>query len=147
VLLFSPAAAAIPDVAARAIYLGSTAAVLLVVVANLRIPGAPVLALGAGANLAAIAANGGVMPADPAALAAADIALDGPSNSAVIAEPALRPLTDIFHLPAAVPFANVFSIGDVLIGLGVAIAIAAAMRRSPNVTPDPGPRNQSSDPG
>jgi hypothetical protein len=29
------------------------------------------------------------------------------------------------------PLANVFSVGDVLIGLGIAIAIAAGMRRTP----------------
>jgi hypothetical protein len=43
-------------------------------------------------------------------------------------EPALRPLTDVFAIPSAVPLANVFSIGDVLIGLGLATAIALAMR-------------------
>ena len=146
VLLFSPIGAAIPDLAGRVAYLLSTAAVLVVVIANVRIPGAPVIAAGAAANLAAIAANGGVMPADPTALAVAGIALDGPSNSAVVATPALRALTDIFAIPAAVPLANVFSVGDVLVGLGVAIAIAAAMRRSPNVMPPTGPRNQSSAP-
>jgi hypothetical protein len=51
------------------------------------------------------------------------------SNSTILAEPALRPLTDIFVLPAWVPFTNVFSIGDVLIALGVVIVIVSAMRR------------------
>ena len=46
----------------------------------------------------------------------------------VTADPVLRPLTDIFVLPAAFPFANVFSVGDVLIGIGVAATIAIAMR-------------------
>jgi hypothetical protein len=32
-------------------------------------------------------------------------------------------------MPAWAPFANVFSIGDVLISVGLAWAIAAAMRR------------------
>jgi hypothetical protein len=32
-------------------------------------------------------------------------------------------------LPAWVPFTNVFSIGDVLIALGVVIVIVSAMRR------------------
>ena len=53
----------------------------------------------------------------------------GFSNSVVVADPALRPLTDIFALPAWLPFANVFSIGDVLIGVGIAVVIALAMRR------------------
>jgi hypothetical protein len=41
----------------------------------------------------------------------------------------LEPLTDVFAIPAGVPLANVFSIGDVLIGVGIAVVIAAAMRR------------------
>ena len=46
----------------------------------------------------------------------------------MMADPALRPLTDIFALPTWIPFANVFSVGDVLIGVGVAIVIAVGMR-------------------
>ena len=41
---------------------------------------------------------------------------------------ALRPLTDIFALPGWLPGANVFSLGDVLIGVGVAVVIALGMR-------------------
>jgi hypothetical protein len=43
-------------------------------------------------------------------------------------DPALWPLTDIFALPNWLPAANVFSIGDVLIGVGVAAVIALGMR-------------------
>jgi multisubunit Na+/H+ antiporter MnhE subunit len=43
--------------------------------------------------------------------------------------PALAPLTDIFALPTWLPGANVFSIGDVLIGLGIALVIVLAMHR------------------
>ena len=42
--------------------------------------------------------------------------------------PRCGPLTDIFALPAWLPLANVFSIGDVLIGVGIAATIALAMR-------------------
>ena len=41
----------------------------------------------------------------------------------------LQLLTDVFAVPAWVPFANVFSVGDVLIAVGIAWAIAATMRR------------------
>jgi hypothetical protein len=113
-----------------ALYVASTAAVLLAVVANLAVPGIALVALGAVANLAAIVANGGYMPADPAALATAGLEpSDGFSNSVVDPSPALRPLTDIFALPDGLPMANVFSVGDVMIGLGVAVTIALAMRR------------------
>lgn len=112
------------------IYVLSTAAVLIAVVPNLGLMGMPVVALGALSNLAAIVSNGGFMPADAAALASAG--LDGPgshTNSIVLESPNLRLLTDIFAIPASVPLANVFSVGDVLIAVGVAWAIAAAMRR------------------
>jgi hypothetical protein len=117
-----------------AVYVASTAVVLAVVARNIRVTGLTVVAAGAASNLAAIVANGGYMPADPGALALAGLEpTEGPSNSIVLAEPALRPLTDVLALPAWVPLANVFSIGDVLIGLGVAVAIAAAMRAAPTV--------------
>lgn len=122
----------------QAIYVGSTALVVAFVVANIRVPGLALVALGAGMNLAAIIANGGVMPTTQAALAAAGLSSStGYSNSLVVANPALAPLTDIFALPAGVPLANVFSIGDLLIGLGVAITIALAIRTSPTGAGDP----------
>jgi multisubunit Na+/H+ antiporter MnhE subunit len=46
-----------------------------------------------------------------------------------VADPLLWPLTDIFALPAWLPFANVYSVGDVLIGAGVVTVIVGAMRR------------------
>jgi hypothetical protein len=115
-----------------ALYVLSTLAVFVAVLRNVRVAGMSIVALGAASNLAAIIANGGAMPADPAALALAG--LDGAgshTNSVVLAEPALRPLTDIFAIPAAWPLANVFSVGDVLIGVGIVAVIALAMRARP----------------
>ena len=89
-----------------------------------------VVALGAASNLAAIIANGGYMPASIAAMEAlGKVPKTVYSNSAVVPEPALAPLTDIFALPSWLPWANIFSIGDVLIGLGVVLVIVLAMRR------------------
>jgi uncharacterized protein DUF5317 len=114
------------------LYVLSTAVVFVVLLVNARIPGLPVVALGAASNLAAIAANGGYMPASEAALVAAGkIPASGYSNSVVLPDPVLGPLTDVFALPTWLPFTNVFSVGDVLIGLGIAIAVAVAMRRPP----------------
>lgn len=130
VVIFTQAGARLVGAAGPPLYVASTAAVFLAVARNLRLTGLPIVALGALSNLAAIAANGGFMPADAGALAAAGF--DGPgvgTNSTVLADPALRPLTDIYAIPAWIPLANVFSVGDVLIGVGVAIAIATAMRR------------------
>lgn len=113
-----------------AVYVGSTVAVLVALLVNLRLPGMAIVAAGAASNLAAIVANGGAMPVRSETLAAAGLDPHGGfSNSVVSASPALEPLTDVFAIPAGVPLANVFSIGDVLIGIGIVVAIAAAMRR------------------
>jgi hypothetical protein len=129
-LFTEPIGAAVGD-AAPAIYVASTAAVLIAVLRDVTVPGMALIAIGAGSNLAAILANGGYMPADPVALASVIELTPGYSNSVIVADPALRPLTDIFALPAAFPFANVFSVGDILIGIGVAATIAIAMRARP----------------
>ncbi len=130
VILFGGAVDRLIGAAGPALYVASTVVVLIAVLANLRLPGLPLVALGAASNLAAILANGGSMPADPGAYALAGLERGGGfSNSVVTETPALPPLTDIYALPDAFPFANVFSIGDVLIGLGVVVVIAMGMRR------------------
>jgi hypothetical protein len=57
------------------------------------------------------------------------------TNSALSDERTLLPwLGDVFVLPRPLPFANVFSIGDVLIGLGAVWFLVRAMhRRVPDV--------------
>jgi hypothetical protein len=128
--LFSPLGDRLDPTVARFAYIVSTAVVGVVVLANLRLPGLVLVALGAALNLAAILANGGSMPASQTALATAGIAIGGHTNSVVVEHPALEPLTDVFALPACVPLANVFSVGDVLIGAGIAVVIAIGMRRT-----------------
>jgi Family of unknown function (DUF5317) len=128
VLFFDPVSRRVGDLGPP-IYVGSTAVVLAAVLANARIAGIPIVALGALSNFAAIVSNGGYMPADPDALAS--VGKTAPlvySNSSVVAHPMLGFLTDVFVLPAWVPMANIFSIGDVLIGLGVMAVIVLAMR-------------------
>jgi len=129
VLLFSTPLNGMVGTLGPLIYVASTGLVLAAILANRRITGMPVIALGAISNLSAIIANGGYMPADPGAMAALGQTIrDSYSNSALVPNPALRPLTDIFALPGWLPFANVFSIGDVVIGVGVVVVIVAAMR-------------------
>ena len=93
--------------------------------ANRRVPGMALTALGAALNLLAIAANGGVMPASPDALATAGLPAGGPGfqNSDAVADPRLAFLGDIFAIPASWPLSNVFSVGDVLIALGIVWAL------------------------
>jgi hypothetical protein len=146
--LFSDAVGAAVGSAGPAIYIASSVAVLAAVVRNLRLPGLALVALGALSNLAAILANGGFMPASPGALVLAGLdPASGYSNSVVLAAPAVAALTDVYALPSAIPLANVFSLGDVAIGLGIVIAIAAAMgrRRAPLLPDLPLPGRTSPD--
>ncbi len=93
------------------------------VIANRRIPGLVVIGLGAGLNALAITVNGGTLPASPDALRAAGIDAEaGFVNSGALHDPRLGFLGDVFALPAPLPLANVFSVGDVLIIAGTAIA-------------------------
>jgi hypothetical protein len=144
VLFAGPVSDRVGDVLGPIVYVGSTALVLLVVLRNVRLPGLAIVAAGAGSNLAAIVANGGYMPAGPAARAEiGQGAITTYSNSKVIADPALEPLTDILSLPAWLPFTNIFSVGDLLIAAGVVVAIVVPMWRaragaSGNLGPVPG---------
>jgi hypothetical protein len=136
IALFGPLEGTI-GAAGTPLYVGSTVAVLVAVARNVRIPGLALILIGATSNLAAILANGGVMPADPGAVALAGIVMDpGFTNSAIVTDPALRPLTDIFAIPAGVPLANVFSPGDVLIALGIVVAGMRRARSGAPVRPD-----------
>lgn len=108
-----------------AVHLTSYAFVTAFVALNLGVPYLWLIALGGMLNLVAIAANDGVMPADPTALAAAGLETDPNtfSNSTAVAEPVLLELGDIFWVPASWPASNVFSIGDVVIVIGVFLAL------------------------
>jgi hypothetical protein len=109
----------------RILHVASYALAGVFVVTNWRLAGMRVVALGGALNLIAILANGGVMPASPSALRTAGMLTSskGFLNSAALPHPRLLFLGDILAVPHAVPFANVYSIGDVCIAIGVAIAI------------------------
>ncbi len=108
-----------------AIHVASYGLVIGFVAVNLSLPYLWLMALGGMLNLAAIAANDGVMPADPSALAAAGIVTDPQSfsNSTAVTEPALLLLGDILWVPEAWPVSNVFSIGDIVIVIGAFLAV------------------------
>jgi hypothetical protein len=92
--------------------------------ANRRIPGVPFIALGGLLNVIAIAANGGVMPLDPALVVhATQEGGHGFVNSGVVEHPRLLFLGDIFATPRDWPLANVYSIGDFVILLGVFVLL------------------------
>jgi hypothetical protein len=93
--------------------------------ANRRLPYLWLAAIGGGLNLVAIVANGGVMPADPDALAAAGIEQKAGefANSTAIAHPHLRFLGDVFAVPSSWLASNVFSVGDVVLVIAAFLAL------------------------
>jgi len=129
VVLFTDALGSPFGDASPAIYVASNLLVFAAVLRNVQVPGMAIAAIGAGCNLLAIIANGGYMPADPEALASVGLGGPGYTNSIVLTDPVLPFLTDVFAMPAWMPAANIFSIGDVLLGIGVAATIALGMRR------------------
>ena len=91
--------------------------------ANRHIPRILLVAAGAAANGITIALNNGVLPASTGAAAAAGIDPHTAfANSAVVDHPTLPWLGDVFAWPAPLPLANTFSVGDVLIVLGILLA-------------------------
>ena len=83
-------------------------------------------------NLAAIAANNGTMPASPWAwhTAGYPVLVDRFENSNVVAGARLWWLGDVFAIPKGWPFANVFSVGDVIIVIAIAYFAHSWCRRS-----------------
>jgi Family of unknown function (DUF5317) len=107
------------------IQLASYPVAAVFVVANRRLPGMVLIGVGVLLNVIAISANGGVMPASAAALDQAGLPRRTSSyaNSALVEHPRVAFLGDVFAIPEPLPLHNVFSVGDVAIAIGAAIAI------------------------
>jgi Family of unknown function (DUF5317) len=92
---------------------------------NRRVVGVPIIALGGLSNFIAITANGGVMPADPDALRAAGIDPRAGEfvNSGAVDHPKLGFLGDIVATPTSWPVHNVYSVGDLIIVIGVLLLL------------------------
>jgi hypothetical protein len=99
---------------------------------NRKIASIAVIGLGTLSNLLVITANKGYMPvkleslrqvAEPAVVNI--IAGGEPYRNSVLltGSTPLPYLADIFYLPAQIPLANVFSVGDVVIGIGAFILV------------------------
>jgi hypothetical protein len=103
-----------------AIHLATYAMAAAFIWLNRAVPGLLLVAAGAASNGITIALNGGTLPASASALAAAHVEKNTGDylNSGAVAHPVLGFLGDIFAWPVPLPFANVFSVGDVLIVLG-----------------------------
>jgi len=121
------------------LYISSILLLLLVVGLNLSLSGMKIFGLGLILNFLVIAANGGYMPAPPDNLTRAGLTYEAEllrakghlSNSTVLTSETRLPfLADIFFVPSWLPFSNVFSIGDVFIGIGAFILVLQAMQGS-----------------
>jgi len=116
--------------------------ILLVALANLGLGGFGFVTLGSMANLAALLANGGLMPVSAEARVAighqatvtslaAGAAVMGSKGVVLPPDQAnLWILTDIFALPPPFPLPAVASVGDILVAMGVAYLIVNMMRQS-----------------
>ena len=112
----------------RAVHIGSYLLLGAFAWSNRRVTGVPIVALGGLLNFIAITANGGVMPASRKALASLpQLAADGKfANSQVLAHPKLQFLGDVFASPASWPLHNVFSVGDLVLFVGVTVLVHVA---------------------
>ena len=111
----------------------SYALAVFFLIANRHIPWLWLVGLGGLCNLAAIGANGGVMPASPVALSAAGrVRHPGQFlNSTSLHNPHLAFLGDNFSVPHGWPLANVFSIGDIILAVGALLLLHSVCKSRP----------------
>jgi hypothetical protein len=123
IVVFSRLGAGLEPRTAERLHVASYLLLLLFAAANLRVRAlVPVLA-GLAANAVVIIANGGVMPVSPAAARAVGLAQAAHANTAVHGGARLGFLGDVFALPSQFVLANVFSVGDILIGAGAMLFV------------------------
>lgn len=139
VLIFPLGEAPVIQVGTAYFHLLSYALLLAFVALNRHYPEILVMGAGLFLNLIVIAANGGYMPASATALTRAGLSevatalREGLSQGNTVLmgqETRLNFLGDFLYLPAGVPLATAFSIGDVVLGLGLAVLLARRMVRT-----------------
>jgi diguanylate cyclase (GGDEF)-like protein len=106
------------------VHLGSYALLFAFAATNIRNVALLPFSLGMALNAVAIVANGGKMPVSPEAARAAGLEV-GPNSNVQLGAEHVGFLGDVFALPRNFPLANVFSIGDILIGVGMIALIVA----------------------
>ena len=123
--LFTPYGPDLPETVVRITHVVTYLPIIGFLVMN-RDAGLTVTAVGIILNLVAITANGGLMPADATAQ---QVFYDGRADYGNLlntdnVSPRMLFLGDIMALPSWFPWANAFSIGDVLIAAGFLWAVA-----------------------
>lgn len=135
VLIISVIASSVDGWTGQCLQLVSYGLAAFFIVANRRVPWLWLVGLGGLANLVAIGANEGVMPASARALrAAGKVTRNGRFiNSRPLPHPKLAFLGDIFSTPRHWPLANVFSIGDVLLAGGALLLLHTVCASRPSL--------------
>lgn len=152
VLDASLAAGSIPDGLRLWLVLVCYALLAGMLLSNRGLPGMAAAALGTIANGIAIALNGGWMPVWQPSLAAAGLnsdlhsnfhrLLSGPVDAGFFAHGG--PLVDIIPIPIPIPILqSVTSVGDLLLGAGLAFFLFAGVVRAPALVPEQMPRPAS----
>lgn len=111
---------------ARLLYIPSLFIAATALAFNRQLPGTLWIAIGLVSNALVIALNGGFMPvsAEARALAGMPPLLEREMNVIPMTNGTVLPwLADIIPLPSFLPFANVISVGDVLVAIGGMIFI------------------------
>ncbi len=125
--------------ATSSLHLLSYALIFVFLVLNYRTFPLLIIGMGSLLNLLVIAVNGGYMPSSPTALAhagsegvAARLLQDGVYANVILMSEGTRFnfLGDLLYLPRWVPFATAFSLGDLIVALGLIWLIAWGMRRA-----------------
>lgn len=138
-LIFSdlPVSKILPNIIIILLHYATYLCLLIFIIRNAKNFGISIVGLGVLLNTVVIFANGGHMPTIPENLKntsvgkSAEIIDQGVAvhNSAKMTSDTIFPwLGDIFYLPSWVPFSNVFSIGDILIAIGICVYIVMNMR-------------------
>jgi len=119
-----------PETLGEVLHMLSFALAGVFVWSNRHLPGELVIAAGGLMNLIAIAANGGTMPASESAwrIAGFPPPTDAFGNSSIVESARVWWLGDVFAIPESWPLSNVFSVGDVIIVLGLAYLAHATCR-------------------
>lgn len=107
------------------LHLLSYVGLLIFVAVNIKVPGIAIIGTGIFLNFLVITLNGGYMPTT-----LSRIAQDNTENNVIgMSKRTLLPwLGDVFHFPFHIPFATVFSAGDIIIAVGVCIYLILNMK-------------------
>lgn len=141
--------------ATSSLHLLSYALILVFLVLNYRTFPLLIIGMGALLNLLVIAVNAGYIPSAPTALARAgseDVAAyllkEGTYGNVILMSEGTRLnfLGDLLYLPRWVPFATAFSVGDLIVALGLIWLIAWGMGQRPVNNVPPGDTRNTTEP-